>query len=90
MKRDVESSAMTQPKGKKPTKPAKVVDHIRIHPQMGGGVTVAHHYTSIEHEPAVHNFGMTDGSGFHKHIASVTGMPMDAEGETATPEEEGE
>jgi hypothetical protein len=87
MARDVNSAVGTMEMKnlgapKQPKKPPKVIDHIRIHPQMGGGVTVAHHYTSMQHEPKVHNFGMTDGSGFQKHIASVTGMPMDSSGET--------
>ncbi len=68
----------------------KVLEHIRIMPKMGGGVTVAHHYSSYEHEPKMHEFGMTDGSGFHEHIATHTGMPMDSEGETESEAPAGE
>lgn len=87
--RDV-ASAMGTAGGAKMKKPPKVIDHIRIHPKMGGGVMVAHHYTSMEHEPKQHEFGMTDGSGFQKHIAAVTGMPMDSAGETESEAPEGE
>lgn len=76
--RDVQS-AMPGPKMKKPP---KVIEHIRIMPKMGGGVTVAHHYTSMEHAPKTQDFGMTDGSAFHEHLATHTGMPMGNEGET--------
>ncbi len=83
--RDVVSAMPGKPK----TSP-KVIDHIRIHPRMGGGAIVAHHYTSMEHEPKVHSFGMTDGSGFHEHLATVTGMPMGSEGEPESEAPEGE
>ena len=81
--KSVESSAMDHSKGIEPPKPKKIIDHLRIHPQMGGGVSVHTHFTSLEHAPKVKNFGMTDGSGFKKHIASITGMPMDEAGEPA-------
>jgi len=76
---------------KKPM-PPKVLAEMRIKPKMGGGVSVEHHYTSPEHEPTTHNFGMTDGSGFQKHIATHTGMPYSSSGETevTNPAEESE
>ena len=87
--RDV-ASATGMMGGAKPKKSPKVIDHIRIHPKMGGGAIVAHHYTSMEHEPKQHEFGMTDGSGFHEHLATVTGMPMSNSGETEVTNPAGE
>lgn len=81
MAKDVES-AVGQMAAKTPKKPAKILDHIRIMPKMGGGVHVEHHYTSGMHEPKVHSFGMTDGSGFKNHLQTFTGMPMDEQGES--------
>ena len=63
----------------KPAKPPKVVDHLRVSPKMGGGVNVAHHYTSYEHEPKNHSFNADQGAEFHQHMATHAGMPMAAE-----------
>lgn len=60
----------------------KVVDHIRVHPKMGGGVRVEHHHTSMEHPPKVHNFGKDAGEAFADHIMKHTGMAW--EGDTGT------
>lgn len=88
--RDVQSAQLNMREPTKPKMP-KVIEHMRVHPKMGGGVTVAHHYTSMEHEPKSHNFGPEQGPAFHEHMAKFAGMPMAAEAEneeTATPEEE--
>jgi hypothetical protein len=81
MAKDVESAVGQMASRKKPN---KILDHIRIMPAMGGGVSVEHHYRGGMHEPKVHNFGMTDGSGFQKHLQTFTGMPMGSSGETET------
>lgn len=52
----------------------KVLDHIRVHPRMGGGVRVEHHHTSMEHEPKVYNFGQNDGEAFADHLLKRSGM----------------
>jgi hypothetical protein len=52
----------------------KVLDHIRVHPRMGGGVMVEHHHTSPEHAPKVHNFAAHDGEKFADHMMKHTGM----------------
>ena len=52
----------------------KVLDHIRVHPRMGGGVRVEHHHTSMEHEPKIHNFGKDQGDAFADHMMKHSGM----------------
>lgn len=52
----------------------KVLDHIRVHPSMGGGVRVEHHYTSFEHAPKTHNFEPQDAEKFHAHMSEHTGL----------------
>ena len=72
------SSVAEMPVGKAPKKPPKVLEHIRIHPSMGGGVRVEHHHTSYEHPPEIHEFGAKEGGKFHDHIDKHTGMSWDA------------
>ena len=57
----------------------KVLEHMRVHPQLGGGVRVEHHYTHFEHPPTVHEFGPQEGSKFHSHMTQHTGMAMQEE-----------
>ena len=90
MAKDVSSASMNWRDKTPKMKAPKVVEHMRIHPAMGGGVTVAHHFTSMEHEPEVHKFGADQGMAFHEHMATHTGMPMDSEGETNSDAPEGE
>ena len=52
----------------------KVVEHIRVHPRMGGGVRVEHHHTSYEHPPKIHNFSKDEGEKFTDHMMKHTGM----------------
>ena len=60
----------------------KTLDHIRVHPMMGGGVTVEHHFKEMAHEPKVHKFKATQGEAFHDHMAQHTGMSWEpAEGD---------
>jgi hypothetical protein len=84
MAKDVQSAMGKMGGASKPKMPPKVLEHIRIHPKMGGGVSVAHHYTAYEHQPKMHNFGADEAMAFHEHVATHTGMPMDSNGETNT------
>jgi len=60
-------------------KPPKVVDHLELHPKMGGGHIVKHVYTSYEHEPHEVHFnkkGIAKG-GEHvmDHLTKHGGLP---------------
>jgi hypothetical protein len=66
--------AAQMPMEPKVKKPKKVLEHIRIHPSMGGGVRVEHHFTSYEHPMELHEFGKGDGEKFRDHIEDHTGM----------------
>ena len=64
-------------------KPAKVLDHIEIHPRMGGGHVVKHAYTSYEHEPESINFnadgtraGKGGGEHIMQHLQKIAGLPV--------------
>lgn len=52
----------------------KVMDHMRIHPQMGGGVRIEHHFTDFQHAPKVHEFDAEAGDKMAEHIFKYTGM----------------
>ena len=55
-------------------KAVKMLDHMRVSPRMGGGVTVEHHFKDYEHKPEPHQFGPEDGAGFHAHMSKHTGL----------------
>lgn len=69
----IRSAEMMRSKGA-PKMPAKVMSHMTVHPQMGGGVRVEHHFTSHHHEPAVKTFGKEQGEAFADHMMAKTGM----------------
>lgn len=52
----------------------KVLHHLEIHPQMGGGVRVEHHYSSYEHKMEPHEFEEHEGGKFHAHLTKHTGL----------------
>jgi hypothetical protein len=52
----------------------KVLHHLEVHPQMGGGVRVEHHYSSYEHKMEPHEFGEGEGGKFHEHLSNHTGL----------------
>ena len=57
----------------------KTLDHIEIHPKMGGGHIVKHVYSNYEHEPKEVHFnedGKSQG-GEHilSHLAKHAGLP---------------
>jgi len=65
---------------------SKRVHHLEIHPHMGGGVVVQHHYhqDGMTMTPAKHHhFAAHEAEDFHAHIAQHTGMghPMETEAE---------
>lgn len=78
MAKDVASAVLDHGRGKQPKLPKKVLDHIRISPRMGGGVTAMHHYDSYQHEPKPHEFGADKGKEFAAHMQEHTGMDMGA------------
>lgn len=71
-------------------KPAKVLDHIEVHPKMGGGHTVKHVYTSYEHESKEVPFSMAQGYEAAKHILKHSGLGHVLDGEEGKGEGEEE
>ena len=55
-------------------KAPKVLHHLEVHPKMGGGVRVEHHYNSYEHKAEPYNFAEDEGGKFHAHMAKHTGL----------------
>lgn len=80
--------------GKRTERAQKTLDHIEIHPKMGGGQTVKHVYTSYEAKPTEHNFSQKQGESFAAHLAKHTGVPLQygskSKSETESEIEEGE
>lgn len=63
----------------KPKRGKKTLDHIEIHPKMGGGHIVKHVYTDYQHEPKEVHFneeGKSQG-GEHilSHLSKHAGLP---------------
>lgn len=74
-------------------KSRKTVDHLELHPQLGGGHIVKHVYSGYEHDPKEVKFnaeGKSQG-GEHvmAHLAKHGGLPAMAAGE-GSGEAEGE
>ena len=71
-------------------KPAKVLDHLRIHEAENGGHAIHHHFTSFEHEPEVHVFGKEQGEEAMMHIAKHANIkaPDKVKGEQENEREE--
>lgn len=65
--------------------PKKTLDHLEIHPKMGGGHIVRHVYTSYEHEPKEHHFNeegkAQGGEHIASHLAKHAGLPVEAAGD---------
>lgn len=79
----------------KPKKGRKVLDYLEIHPRMGGGNIVRHHYTNYEHEPLEVHFneeGKREGKGGGEHIVAHlmkhAALPAYEKGEEPEPEPE--
>jgi hypothetical protein len=76
----------------------KTLDHLEIHPQLGGGHIVKHVYSSYEHEPKEVKFNdegkSQGGEHIQRHLDKHAGLPpmTGAEGngdETISEEQEG-
>jgi hypothetical protein len=52
----------------------KVLHHLEIHPQMGGGVRVEHHHADYQHKMEPHEFEEHEGTKFHEHLTKHTGL----------------
>jgi hypothetical protein len=48
----------------------KTVDHLELHPKMGGGHIVKHVYTGYEHEPKEVHFNESGKSQGGEHVLS--------------------
>ncbi len=75
----------------KPRKGPKVIDHIEIHPKMGGGHVIKHVYSGYQHEPAEYNFNKNGiakgGEHIQDHLEKHAGLPQGHEPESETEEE---
>lgn len=69
----------------KPRKTAKVLDHLEIHPQLGGGHIVKHVYTDYQHEPKAVKFNedgyAQGGEHITDHLTKHAGLPAGEEEE---------
>jgi len=54
----------------KPKRGKKTLDHIEIHPKMGGGHIVKHVYTDYQHEPKAVEFNKDGKAQGGEHILS--------------------
>jgi len=62
--------------GKRSERSKKTLDHIEIHPRLGGGAIIRHQYAGYEHKPEDHNFKQDQGEKFAAHLAKHTGFPL--------------
>ena len=81
--------------GKRAERKQKTIDHIEIHPKLGGGHIVKHVYTGYSAEPEDKSFGPKEGKSFAAHLAKHTGVPLQYGGKDKSEteseiEEEGE
>lgn len=53
----------------------KVLSHLEIHPQLGGGHVVKHVYSGYEHDARPYSFGKDEGARAAAHIARHAGLP---------------
>ena len=78
-KPDTVSHGRAMERGARDKTPAKVLHHIEIHPNLGGGVRIEHHHTnSLEHPVEVHEFEPKEGPLAHSHLEKHAGMAMAA------------
>jgi hypothetical protein len=75
---------------KPPKKGPKVVSHLEIHPQLGGGHVVKHVYSGYQHDPREVKFGPKEGARAAAHVARYAGLPGGGGGEEPAEEEEAE
>lgn len=61
---------------KTPESRGKRVHHLEVHPTMGGGLSVVHHYHNDDprnyYPPKTHEFGPDEGAAFQEHMAKHT------------------
>lgn len=62
-------------------KSPKVLDHLEIHPRMGGGHNIEHHYQGYQHDKETKEFEEHEGDKAMKHIAKHAGLPHPEIGE---------
>jgi hypothetical protein len=71
----------------KPKKSPKVLDHLELHPQLGGGHIVKHVYTDYQHEPMPVKFNKAGiakgGEHIQAHLDKHAGLPKMSEGQEA-------
>ena len=53
----------------------KVLDHMEIHPRLGGGHIITHHYANYQHDIESHEFAKDEGGEAMAHIAKHAGLP---------------
>ncbi len=76
----------------KPKAQPKVLAHVEIHPQMGGGHIVKHVYTSYSHEPKTYSFNKNGvakgGEHIAAHLTKHAGLPAYSKQDHSATEEE--
>jgi hypothetical protein len=77
---DVASGAYDHRKGKQEPA-AKELDHMRVTPGENGGVSIEHHFTSMEHPPEMHVFGASEGKEAAAHFMKHSRMSEKEESE---------
>lgn len=64
----------------RPKKTPKTLDHIEIHPKLGGGHIVKHVYNGYEHDPKEVQFNedgkAKGGEHIMNHLVKHAGIPM--------------
>jgi hypothetical protein len=76
--------------GKRTERKQNTLDHIEIHPKLGGGHIVKHAYTGYSAEPKEHSFGQKENKSFAAHLAKHTGVPLRLADSAKTETKEGE
>lgn len=80
----------------KPKRGRKTLDHLELHPKMGGGHIVKHIFTDYEHRPEEYHFNENGkgkgGEHILKHLQKHAGLPLmaSAEGNGGSPTTEEE
>lgn len=76
--------------GKRTERKQNTLDHIEIHPKLGGGHIVKHVYTGYSAEPKEQSFSQKENKSFAAHLAKHTGVPLRLAGHAKASETEGE
>lgn len=82
MREDLVMAGIQVAETSKPKRGKQVLDHLEVHPKLGGGHIVKHVYQGYEHEPKSVEFN-EEGKGpggehVASHLAKHGGLPVEA------------